>query len=256
MPERRLAITLKGAISLGAYEAGVICQTLQLIAYNNSQRGATPWYIDAMCGASAGSLTAALTAAALLRGDDADLLYRIWVSGVQLESLAPSADANHYPNTLLDAHALDTIAGQYLTFPEVVERHQALRPGPSDVRLRLTLSQFSPFPTVGDTLNGTKFNFREYKDAVDFSVGIRQTASGLVPLLSANQVANWGYQGTGPSLSGQDAWNTLVQAAIASGSFPFAFAPRDLRRWRDGNWIDEYFQDGGTFDNDPVGGDD
>lgn len=120
---------------------------------------------------------------------------------MQLESLAPSADANRYPNSLLDAHALDAIAGLYLIFPKVVDRHQALRPAPSEAHLRLTLSQFSPLPTVGDTPNGTKFKFREYKDAVDFSVGINQTASGLVLLLSANQVANWGYQGTGPALA-------------------------------------------------------
>lgn len=54
-------------------------------------------------------------------------------------------------------------------------------------------------------------------------------------------------------LTGADAWSALVQTAIASGSFPFAFAPRDLRRWVDNAWIDQYFQDGGTYDNDLIG---
>ena len=45
----------------------------------------------------------------------------------------------------------------------------------------------------------------------------------------------------------------MAQAAIASGSFPLAFAPRDLRRWDGAAWADHYFQDGGTYDNDPIG---
>ena len=52
---------------------------------------------------------------------------------------------------------------------------------------------------------------------------------------------------------GADAWSALVQTAIASGSIPFAFAPRDLRRWIGGAWLDQYFQDGGIYDNDPIG---
>ena len=45
-----------------------------------------------------------------------------------------------------------------------------------------------------------------------------------------------------------------MQAAIGSGSFPLAFAPRAL--WRSdaaGNQSARYYSDGGFFDNDPVG---
>ena len=88
MPERRLAITIKGAVSLGAYEAGAIEETLRLIAYNNSQANSIPWYIDAACGASAGSMTSAMVAAALVRGDTG-VMRRTWVSGVSIGMLAP-----------------------------------------------------------------------------------------------------------------------------------------------------------------------
>jgi len=71
--------------------------------------------------------------------------------------------------------------------------------------------------------------------------------------VSTKDVAAWNYSKPGDALTGADAWDAMVQTAIASGSFPFAFAPRDLRRFVNGGWMNQYFQDGGTFDNDPVG---
>ena len=48
--ERRLAICIKGGVSLGAYEAGVLAETLELIANNNSRPNTIPWYIDTLAG--------------------------------------------------------------------------------------------------------------------------------------------------------------------------------------------------------------
>jgi predicted acylesterase/phospholipase RssA len=66
--ERRLAISIKGGVSLGAYEAGALFETLRLIQYNNSLPvdESTRWYIDVLSGASAGSITAAIVALALI----------------------------------------------------------------------------------------------------------------------------------------------------------------------------------------------
>jgi len=253
MPERRLAITIKGAVSLGAYEAGAIAETLRLIAYNNSQPGATPWYIDAACGASAGSMTSGIVAAALLRGNT-DLLRNTWVTGVSLAMLAP-VNQKMSDDTILDALALDALARQNLTCPTTANPHPAMRPAPSQLQLRFTLSRFSPEVISENTLNRTKLSFHDFKDSADFTVGINQSpnSSALLVNIATTGVAAAGYHNANPNLSGADAWSALVQTAIASGSFPFAFAPRDLRRWVNGAWMDQYFQDGGTFDNDPIG---
>ena len=253
LPERRLAITIKGAISLGAYEAGAIAETLRLIAYNNSQTGATPWYIDAACGASAGSITSAMLAAALVRGDT-DVLHRTWVTSVSLAALAPD-DSRMSDNSILDATALDRLAQQNLTYPKLANRHPALRPPPSSLKLRFTLSRYWPEVLSQDTLNQAKLAFHQYKDSADFTVGITQASgSSVVPVsIATSGVAAAGYHNPDPALSGGDAWTALVQTAIASGSFPFAFAPRHLRRWVNDAWVDEYFSDGGAFDNDPIG---
>jgi hypothetical protein len=253
VPERRLAITIKGAISLGAYEAGAIAETLRLIAYNNRRPGPTTWYVDAVCGASAGSITAAMVAAALVRGDT-DLFYETWVTGVSLATLAADDDEMS-DNTILDALALDALARQYLTCPASATPHPALRPAPSSLELRFTLSRFSPTTISGHTLNQTKLQFHEYQDSADFTVATIAPvppSSTIEVSFQTTCVASAGYHNSNPVLNGADAWSALTQTAIASGSFPFAFAPRDLRRWNNA-WIDRYFQDGGTNDNDPIG---
>jgi predicted acylesterase/phospholipase RssA len=254
MAERRLAITIKGAVSLGAYEAGAIFETLRLIAYNNAQPGATPWYIDALGGASAGSITAALLAAALVRGDT-DVMQRTWVTGVSLDVLAP-VDEQMSDDNILDALSLDGLARANITCPTIATPHGAMRPAPASISLRFTHSHLYPSILSADTLNSSKLFFSDYKDWADFSVGVVQSPvdpSKTDVNISCNGVAAAGYHNASPALTGADAWSALVQAAIASGSFPFAFAPRDLRKWVGGGWMDQYFLDGGIYDNDPVG---
>jgi hypothetical protein len=76
----------------------------------------------------------------------------------------------------------------------------------------------------------------------------------LRPSLNGEGFAAGTYQHPSKTVTGADAWDALIQCAIASGSFPFAFAPRLLRKWIDGaNWTNSYFEDGGIYDNDPVG---
>src|ERR1035441_9665560 len=88
--ERRLAICIKGGVSLGAYEAGVLAETLELIANNNSRPNTIPWYIDTLAGASAGSMTAVATACTLLN-NTSDYLAEMWVYKAKLSTLAPDS---------------------------------------------------------------------------------------------------------------------------------------------------------------------
>jgi hypothetical protein len=57
----------QGGVSLGAYEAGALNQTLALIGRNNAIEGSTKWYVDVIT-ASAGSMTAVSSAVALIAG--------------------------------------------------------------------------------------------------------------------------------------------------------------------------------------------
>jgi hypothetical protein len=93
----KLAITVAGAVSLGAYEAGVLYEVIDAISQHNQHPATSPAdqvVIDVLTGASAGGMSAALLAQKLLFEKDSlagpytNMLYRAWV--------AISVDASKY----------------------------------------------------------------------------------------------------------------------------------------------------------------
>jgi len=263
MAERRLAISIKGGVSLGTYEAGVLAETLSLIEYNNSQNGSTKWYIDAMSGASAGSITAALVAVSLITGikrstahsasrpDAASPLEDAWVNALSFDALRPQDNSSTSNYDLLDTSKLDGLAGKYAPYPMTPQRHAALRPGNADLRLRFSLSRAYPSITPVQTRAGGDINIEEYAQTTSFFVTLSEANSLAV---CANGFAAPGYGNLDPRVTGTAGWAAFIRSAIASGSFPFAFAPRNLLLWSDVHtWVDTYFIDGGLFDNDPIG---
>lgn len=140
--ERRLGICIKGGVSLGAYEAGVLAKTLELIANNNSQSNAIPWYVDALAGASAGSMTAVATACSLLNSGP-NYLWNMWVTQADITALAPQSmtgvdDGYKNGHNLLNANALDVLAGPFNS-PPALKPHGALRPGAALLRMIFSL---------------------------------------------------------------------------------------------------------------------
>ncbi len=248
--ERRLGICIKGGVSLGAYEAGVLAKTLELIANNNSQSNAIPWYVDALAGASAGSMTAVATACSLLNSGP-NYLWNMWVTQADITALAPQSmtgvdDGYKNGHNLLNANALDVLAGPFNS-PPALKPHGALRPGAALLRMIFSLSNIDGVPQPFDTLNPTPLAFRQYADSARYDLSLDQNQ------LSVSAPDSYAYLWN-QSNSKSAAWQAMVQAAIGSGSFPLAFAPRAL--WRSdaaGNQSARYYSDGGFFDNDPVG---
>jgi predicted acylesterase/phospholipase RssA len=128
---RRLATTIKGGVSLGAYEAGALHQTLALIARNNAIDGSTKWYVDVITGASAGSMTAASTAVALIAGPNVNPpnpFYSAWVQDVSVSALMPAGNSNITDN-LFDATRLDQIAARNVRLSfNALHPHPAFNP--------------------------------------------------------------------------------------------------------------------------------
>jgi len=255
---RRLAITIKGGVSLGAYEAGALHQTLALIAHNNQINGSTKWYVDVITGASAGSMTAASTAVALIAGSDVNPpnpFYSAWVQGVSVSALMPAGNSNIKDN-LFDATRLDQIAARNVKLPfNALHPHPAFNPA-AVLKLAFTLSRLQTEPTTVPTWAG-KLAYKEYADLARFDLSIDRSTSSSVAVRAYGVAAYSDAPAPrGPQNVVEDfnaAWRALVQAAIASGSFPIAFEPRCLRRWKNNGWVDFHFVDGGLYDNDPVG---
>src|SRR6266571_1801393 len=79
MGQLRISLTISGAVSLGAYEGGAL-PALLYAARAIASGDDPPLRIDVMSGASAGSVTALLSARALLQGHDPRaVLYGAWV---------------------------------------------------------------------------------------------------------------------------------------------------------------------------------
>ena len=255
---RRLAITIKGGVSLGAYEAGALHQSLALIARNNATDGSTKWYVDVITGASAGSMTAASTAVALIAGPDVNPpnpFYSAWVQDVSVSALMPAGNSNIRDN-LFDATRLDQIAARNVRLPfNALHPHPAFNPA-TVLKLAFTLSRLQTQPTTVPTWAG-KLAYKEYADLARFDLSVDRPAKSAVTVKAYGVAAcSDAPQPQGPLNVVGDfnaAWRALVQAAIASGSFPIAFEPRCLRRWKNNGWVNFYFVDGGLYDNDPVG---
>jgi Patatin-like phospholipase len=252
--ERRLALTIKGGVSLGTYEAGAISELLSLIKYNNQQPGAIPWYIDCVAGASAGSITAAMLARALINTDavgpngtmsDA-VLQEIWVSRLALDVLAAGA-----PNTsILSSDAVRQIGNDYFAaWPAAAAPHPAFRTA-SGVSLVFTLSALDVEPIAAQAANGALL-YNEYAATARFDLTI-DNANAVT--YSGDGTALYNYNTPGNSgMSGKAAYDALTWAAISSGAFPLAFAPHSLARYENLLWKKRWFSDGGIYDNDPVG---
>src|ERR1700728_4644205 len=90
---KKLAITIAGAVSLGSYEAGVMYEVLNALSQHNTWAAANNLpdariEIDVLTGASAGGMTAAMTALSLLFDGAAfaqpydNPLYNAWVKEI------------------------------------------------------------------------------------------------------------------------------------------------------------------------------
>src|SRR5271170_2137208 len=108
MPTKYLAITIAGAVSLGAYEAGATYEILDAIRQHNEDPDTVKTggfiRIDVLTGASAGGMTAAILAQKLLYqkatfvGQDGksspydNPLYNTWVKTISLAGLLNATD--------------------------------------------------------------------------------------------------------------------------------------------------------------------
>jgi len=234
-----LGLVMAGAISAGAYTAGVLDFLLQALAEweqaRKAEDNATPPHqvtIEVMAGSSAGGMTAAITAAALCSGlnpvtskpaPDAAIDNRLFSSWVQQVDLAPMLSNEDLAKkdmpvvSLLNSTPLDRIAEQALTFTTNCERPAYI----SEVlHLLLTVSNLRGVPYVigleGDVAVGHGMSM--HADYMHFALsdqGMKRPPGATALDRKRANSANW---------------RLLGQAALATGAFPVGLAPRTLSR--------------------------
>jgi hypothetical protein len=244
-----IGLVMTGAISAGAYTAGVIDFLLQ--ALDEWQRAKDAGHPDCpphrvrlkvMAGASAGGMTAALSVGML--GETFEYatsypagaplnnkLFDCWVNKSDIAALLGTDDLTDLGRpirSILDSTAPAEIAASAFKF--VATRTSPSRPYLSDplhVLVTVTNLRGVPFQVNFDNPAPGGYRMMLHGDYVHFTYGTAASPqNGGIPLP--------------PRKYDAPAWQTLQLAALATGAFPVALAPRELsfpassygdRRW-------------------------
>ena len=248
-PVFRMGLALAGAISAGAYSAGVVDFIVEALdayeaARTTGQADGEPWTgpthavrVPVITGASAGGMTAAM-AALQLQGDFEHLgpgrrpteaarnrLYAGWVDEIDIEPLLDTRDldAGQRLRSVLSCRVLDDIVGRTLAIPLRAPRAWL---GQGDSRALAVLL------TVSDT-GGVPYGFRvdgggKHDDYAMLNHGssMRFVLGRRADLRPAHEDFDFLdiEDGASPVL------RPFGQAALATGAFPIGLAARQLDR--------------------------
>lgn len=263
-----VTLTIRGGISLGAYEAGVNWVFLRFLsanrhdaaAYEPSPLAPRRFRLAALSGASAGNINAFLTAiewcqderrAHELSAIDSNLFWLAW-SEVGLHNLFPSKDRDSFQpgDGLFSRNAFEQIKD------EVRQRLADLsyRPQGCDLPVGVSLTRLEPTTVDLETLPiPTQRAFvplRAYSQPQSGTLAFEQPRQLADFPVSLGQLVRLARPRSG-SLNG-----AIFPIIEASSAFPVAFGARTIPvcepRVQPEQCVDTQFLDGGVFDNSPI----
>ena len=236
MTRVRVALTISGAVALGAYEGGALAALLVAAQALISKDPTAPALrFDVMGGASAGSITALLAARTLTNGlDPIATMKAAWVDEDSLSSLRTWDTAS-----LLTIERVRDATERFF-------REDGDRPRQEEVRVRMVLA----------TLRGFGYTIH----------GLDPVGDGLAEEIDATTFVDWkdfkvSHDMAVDELIGRTG-RSAVDVALASGATPFAFPAVSIDRGPDrenyrridnfpaSGWL--WYTDGGIIDNQPL----
>lgn len=249
-----LAIVVGGAVSLGAFEAGAMAELLMQLELNNESPFARQFYIvDVLVGASAGSMNAGLFARELYDGpkewasyssDTTNVFYHAWVLEADIEKFFPKKRLKNDP-FLLESQPIEAIAEKSLSMAPAGRK---IAIAPDSMYVSMALSNMEGLKYEIDFAGAWTDEVYFFDDRRYFVIGQGR------PI----HLMDW----DGRQLPDTVSWNIVGQTAIASGSFPLAFRPKKLIRYRSEygvknppvlncDRLEFPYVDGGFFNNTP-----
>ena len=231
----KIGLILSGGASLGTYTAGAVTELLGALERNRNRESVQ---VGVLAGASAGALTAAVAARALVVNPSlVPWIGKAWIEGMDAALLLrPGRTAR---SSILDPAPLDEISRA------LISADPAADDGPSSL-----LPEALGLGVTLSNLHGIEYRLTPgYRNQPERSFGTRLFDDWVAFELDREDTA------------GAPVWEEIRRAAVASASFPFAFPPRRLdRRGSDfsGSVIAElseiamWYTDGGLFNNEPV----
>lgn len=238
-----LGLCLAGAISAGAYTAGVmdfLLEALEQWRGAKERREDVPRHdvsIKVIAGASAGGMTGAMFASSLdepfrnvrdlaenLSPARPNALYRAWVESVNIENLLGARDlGGGFVHSLLDSTVLTEMSEAFMHPP----RNDPDYPPYIDPRLHLylTVSNLRGVPySIAFKGNGYGHPMSLHKDHLHFILGRDR------PSFDSGDPLDDGWTWLNPRAGDSADWDTFRLAGLATGAFPLGLAHRVLKR--------------------------
>lgn len=237
MNRMRIALTISGAVALGAYEGGVLAALISGIRPLAS--GSDPVIrVDAIGGASAGSITGLLAARCLTTGiDPIDAMRRAWVNGDSIQRMLVGLE--DAPLSL--GHLRDT--AQQLMDPARMKTSEGRQEVPVEMVMVLACLRGLTYQVASGTGRGAApIEATTFVDLATTEVRSGQDVGTLVDPAGASPLDL-----------------ALASAANAIGFRPYlidrstdasAYRARGTELPRSGEL---WYTDGGTLDNEPLG---
>jgi predicted acylesterase/phospholipase RssA len=217
----RIAINMAGAVSAGAYTAGVLdflTQALDEWQAAKDRGDDVPRHevsIEALSGASAGGMCAAIWAS-MLAQQTSNNLFEAWVNQIDIRRLLTTSDLKDGLVSLLDSSVIETIAREALA-PAAAFPRKYVSPS---LTLFLTLTNLRGVPYA--LFEGPTLEPDEYATYHADRLRFEMVEPGAAPKSADAHPLPRGADG--------DAWALLRTAAMATGAFPVFLAPRAIPR--------------------------
>lgn len=234
----RLGINMAGAISAGAYTAGVLdflTEALDFWEQAKLRGEPVPLHdvcIEVLSGASAGGMCAAIASVMLhqefehvhdtSKTGTTNRLYESWVNQIDIKELLRSDDLRNGAelNSLLDSSIISKIASFALTPGSEAPKPRAYVSPDLTLYLSLTNLRGTPYSLNGQAPGSVEETTFFFGDRIRFQM---QHAGSAAPVNSRTHLLDLTRKDGG-------GWDTLQTAAMATGAFPIFLAPRILTR--------------------------
>lgn len=237
-----IGLVMAGAISAGAYTAGVIDFLIQALdewqKAKESNQPNCPQHdvkIKVMASASAGGMTSALVSA-LINGEFTpvtsmpdsipdestiknNILYSSWVKDIHILKLLSTddlKDKNSPVKSILNSNVLDAIANSAINFTPTNFKRNYIS---DELHVYLTVTNLRgvPYSIYLEGATGEGHALSLHRDYMHFVLSERDPKINGTVWLNPNDPAH-------PN------WKILKQSALATGAFPLGLAPRELSR--------------------------
>jgi hypothetical protein len=218
-PVFKIGLTSAGAVSAGAYTAGVMDFMLQALhEWHQHRTNCHTVQIQALSGASAGGICSALVIPWLFRNSkefgNKSIFYQCWVQGISIEKLLDIPEQSK--DSLLNAQHIHDIANQFISNPSTNQSGQKYNSLPAyinpDLQLFLTLTNLNGYAygiTVDKHSIKPDYIMRNHSDYDAFTLS-ESAPNGFTRI---NQ-----HQG----------WEQLRRATLATSAFPLALEAKNI----------------------------